>query len=1624
MKKRGLLLLLVFLFVSCGDKRPDNTENFTISLNILSPLEGGVVTVFDGEKEIAQGTISEGFVELLDISTANVVRVTVCKGVVNLVSREEGVEFGGCLVSLLMVSEKEQQYEVVVDFLSTLVASYLSQTAEREWLDYLGMESAVSLSDDLSLTDAAKSYLWQQSLALVAKKISDAKGITPETSLSTEKLLTFIVDDLEDNNVIDGSTKALFGDYSVNESLFRTDIPSVISAVSDNFTETDLKAWKESLATAKCSFLKSETADSGEGPNIVISSPHSSVLSGKVLVAVSAEDDDGVEYLRCSSDRGEIIDEDGKEAVFTGFIDTEVWDDGLLRLTCTASDGVYQTEKSMEFQVSNKNSVIISITVHEAVENISSILAYDLDGVFIKSIQKNEEGVFSGLMPAGVYLFTIDGGEYLSNIIVAPSDKTVDPPQTRFSLDSELSSRLEIKPEVENRVIINPITTIREIVYRALKSGGESSEIASVHSISYLQMHYGKDFDPYVVPRFVTPGSNDTTTFLAIAALEYQANAVAIAMSVDEGTVSLSMIMHALEEDLMTDRLFNGKNSGGFPLYINVTKEFDSYFFRQYNALALKNFIENESESDVDSFLYLINAISMDSSPLFPTDKAPKSVTETGAIISDKQFKRGVDEEWKEYSIDNKIYSTDQIFKLRFKVVAPEELAVAAVEINSDEIETVGLIEKSGDIYTVFLKYREVDSDGESQKDGMKSLVIRSVDSGGTVMLSPVDTIRDTINPSLEITEIPEGDYVSLPFSVAYAAQDENMLVVESAVQKVGSSAVFKELILFEGNKQFSESETDGDGAYTFLIRATDKAGNSTVNSFDISIDATPPVIENMVLNPEVYRGFLWEDELVVAITAIDNITTSANLQYSYTLDGGDVVVSDSRTITISSLPNGEHTLVFSVMDEAGNNSINEIIVEVDLNSPTVEITNKDLLTARSFRSDDLNLQLEYNLNDVGSGLDICTITVNDLFPEKIVGESKSLAYNAAFIEGNNTIYLECYDKSGQKSSDDVVVVIDTHSPSFTVDVKNYSWSGGELDSFNRHVSSRAVKATVDTDEIGFIVNWRLECPSRGFKFESTLEVFETDGLPEDTVLLNGYECVLHTEVVDSAGNVGYAPVVRWTVDRTPPKINWTLQNIYTENNISFDLTFDEESYVEKLFIDGVEKPVAMWSEWCDTYSSHSYANGCQISGLTEGSHTIKLLLRDVSRKVNNVGSESDCKENNYSCLEKTVEIDAEAPNLNVVIDSTTNSSVTFTASSTDVDPIPTVTGCDIVQTKEFPQIGFIHLKECPLSFGSHTVSVSGVGDSTKPYLVRFGIERNAQTANAFSSFTLDTAMPDIRNIEILNPQYFYYDAEFMKVKVYLGARERRITGSAELSNRRILQSFTQDVDDNIPISRYSFVNTDVIDATYSIDEDNTSSFIVDLRLNMGNHTVQNLKISITDGAGNYAERSFPIVYNKTRYPIQGKVLPYLDETGYMPKRLALMMEMSIMYDFSDGEPFFPSGGSVEDGTVKFYKDGMEIPFDKFNLNHVCQTRLDQTILNRKPLCFANNHSEDGYFKIYCIPASVKCWFVETNIGDDDYYQLDRFAWPEGVDPNDISVTYKVREEYGDYSAVFKSFNE
>ena len=369
-----LFFLLSCAIVSCEGKRPDNGI-LEFSLTVKSIQKNAEVQVLSGEEVVATGKTDEsGIAEFSSLQNIGGFVVKVCGGTVDLVSSEEETAWNGCMEKSVRTGEAGE-IEAIVDFVSTFIVKYNSETSAEEWFSYLDISGDAVPELQSSLTDSTKRLLWIQGLAKVAETVSKANGTVPETQFSTENLLDLLFDDLTDDNIINGSTGAKFGPLPVNAAVLKGFAADAVSLVSDKFSETELKEWSEKIRNSEAAFLGGGSSGGNDVEITITVYPEGQegavpeYFSGNVVVEAAAVPENAVISLICFANGGKMSDLDEEIPFFEGVFSTLETEAEEILIRCEASNGVNVKVEEKSILVNN-DMPLVEANFYEAGTNI------------------------------------------------------------------------------------------------------------------------------------------------------------------------------------------------------------------------------------------------------------------------------------------------------------------------------------------------------------------------------------------------------------------------------------------------------------------------------------------------------------------------------------------------------------------------------------------------------------------------------------------------------------------------------------------------------------------------------------------------------------------------------------------------------------------------------------------------------------------------------------------------------------------------------------------------------------------------------------------------------------------------------------------------------------------------------------------------------------------------------------------------------------------------------------------------------------------------------------------------------------------------------------------------------
>jgi len=207
--------------------------------------------------------------------------------------------------------------------------------------------------------------------------------------------------------------------------------------------------------------------------------------------------------------------------------------------------------------------------------------------------------------------------------------------------------------------------------------------------------------------------------------------------------------------------------------------------------------------------------------------------------------------------------------------------------------------------------------------DGVHTVAFRVTDLAGNVLTTSPVTVRVDTTPPVIVPSIPSpnghnGWFVTSPVGVDATGSDATS----------GLSTL--ECRVDGGTWASPPVNVSGDGGHIIECQAKDAAGNTSLWSGSVQIDATAPVANLSVSGTAGNNGW-YVSSAIVSANAAD--TTSGVDIVEYRVDGGTWQNGNSATLSAD----GTHTVVFRVTDQAGNVlTTSTQMVNIDTVAPTI----------------------------------------------------------------------------------------------------------------------------------------------------------------------------------------------------------------------------------------------------------------------------------------------------------------------------------------------------------------------------------------------------------------------------------------------------------------------------------------------------------------------------------------------------------------------------------------------------------------------------------------------------------------------------------------------------------------
>lgn len=195
--------------------------------------------------------------------------------------------------------------------------------------------------------------------------------------------------------------------------------------------------------------------------------------------------------------------------------------------------------------------------------------------------------------------------------------------------------------------------------------------------------------------------------------------------------------------------------------------------------------------------------------------------------------------------------------------------------------------------------------------------LIRAMDYSNNYSDKYVTSYVDVTAPTSSLSGFTNNAWYSSPVTIKYALGD-NLSGVSSAAVKNGSGTT---LITSNGGTYTISS----NGTHTFTASATDKAGNTTTNTYKIYYDNTKPTLNGLKTSSSSANTVTFECTLADTYSGLNNyyVTNSSGTKVVNT----NLYSASSKEIKFT-LNNGTYTLY--VYDVAGNCYSRQLVADAD----------------------------------------------------------------------------------------------------------------------------------------------------------------------------------------------------------------------------------------------------------------------------------------------------------------------------------------------------------------------------------------------------------------------------------------------------------------------------------------------------------------------------------------------------------------------------------------------------------------------------------------------------------------------------------------------------------------------
>ena len=615
--------------------------------------------------------------------------------------------------------------------------------------------------------------------------------------------------------------------------------------------------------------------------------------------------------------------------------------------------------------------------------------------------------------------------------------------------------------------------------------------------------------------------------------------------------------------------------------------------------------------------------------------------------------------------------------------------------------------------------------DSAALADGDHSIVATVTDlAGNTATSSLVFTVDTTLSvPTIDLTDASDSgssnsDNITSDTTPAFTLGNIDADVTK--VQVIINGTAY-DAVQSEGKWTFTAPEL-ADGDYSITVQVTDDAGNvqtSTALAVTVDTSVAAPVI---ALSDDT--GTAGDNQTNDATPGFAIATDNDAVSVMVSIDGGKPVAATKAAdgqwhIDSSALTDGDHTIVATVTDLAGNTATSSLTFTVDttLSVPTIDLA--DASDSGSLNSDNITNDTTpaFTLGSIDADVTKVQVIINGTAYDAVQSEGKWTFTAPVLADGDYSVSVQVTDDAGNvQTSTALAVTVDTTVAAPVIALSDDTGTPGDNQTND---ATPGFAIATDNDAVSVMVS------IDGGKPVAATKAADGQWHIDSSALADGDHSIVAT-VTDLAGNTATSSLA-FTVDTTlsAPTIDLAdasdsgssnSDNITSDTTPTFTLgNIDADvTKVQVLINDTAYDAVQSEGKWTFTAPE-----------LADGDYSISVQVTDDAGNVQT-----------STALAITVDTSVAAPvialsdDTGTAGDNQTNDATPGFAIATDNDAVSVMVSIDggkpVAATKAAD--GQWHIDSSALTDGDHTI-VATVTDLA------------GNTATSSLTFTVDTTL-------------------------------------------------------------------------------------------------------------------------------------------------------------------------------------------------------------------------------------------------------------------------------------------